>query len=461
MRLLFLSIFLIVNLLGAKKCSSQGVGTFIWTTGAPTTNPGVSGAKFAVDQNSYIWYEHISGTTWAKSGDRIQQITGCSAPNYTPAKHNSLIVINSCTPNPEIYAWNGVAWVKPKTEAYQTISYSAPTVTLSNGGGSFNIPQGTVTGTGTANYVTKFSGLSAIANSQIQDNGTSVGVGASPIASAKMYVNGQIVAGTGAATDGSVLLRANYDGNNAQNVITEFGSGGIGLGNYMYQDGGTLWRSGFNYGAIGKSAIIATATGFKVLTAPYESVAAGSVLPTQPIESFSVSSGIVTIPSSGSTAATITGRDASNRITDAAIGTGLSFAGGTLSAATKVWTTATRPTPASGEYPYGFNTDLGKLENYDGTSWHTIPAIIKASATLNFPSTGAHSGSDLTVTVTGAAVGDAVTVAPGVEAIVANSCYTAWVSAANTVTVRYNRYGSGGSSDPASAVFNIIVTKFY
>jgi hypothetical protein len=44
------------------------------------------------------------------------------------------------------------------------------------------------------------------------------------------------------------------------------------------------------------------------LTAPYESVAAGSVLPTQPIESFSVSSGIVTIPSSGSTAATITGR---------------------------------------------------------------------------------------------------------------------------------------------------------
>jgi hypothetical protein len=123
------------------------------------------------------------------------------------------------------------------------------------------------------------------------------------------------------------------------------------------------------------------------------------------------------------------------------------------------WTTAARPTPAANTNPIGFNTDLGSLENYDGITWHEIPKIIKASATLNFPSTGAHSSSDLTITATGAAVGDAVTVAPGVATIAANSCYTAWVSAANTVTVRYNHYGSG-SSDPASATFNVIVTKY-
>jgi hypothetical protein len=106
-----------------------------------------------------------------------------------------------------------------------------------------------------------------------------------------------------------------------------------------------------------------------------------------------------------------------------------------------------------------WNTTTKSFNSYDGTSWHEIPKIIKESATLNFPSTGAHSSSDLTITATGAAVGDAVTVAPGVAAIVANSCYTAWVSAANTVTVRYSHYGSG-SSDPASAVFNVIVTKY-
>jgi hypothetical protein len=103
-------------------------------------------------------------------------------------------------------------------------------------------------------------------------------------------------------------------------------------------------------------------------------------------------------------------------------------------------------------------TSDGKLTR-SNISVSSVALIIKASATLNFPSTGAHSSSDLTITATGAAVGDAVTVAPGVAAIVANSCYTAWVSAANTVTVRYNHYGSG-SSDPASAVFNVIVTKY-
>jgi hypothetical protein len=122
------------------------------------------------------------------------------------------------------------------------------------------------------------------------------------------------------------------------------------------------------------------------------------------------------------------------------------------------WTTATRPTPTVNTNPIGFNTDLGSLENYDGTAWYAIPKIIKASATLNFPSTGAHSSSDLTVTVAGAAIRDGVVIHPDPAAIVANSCYTAWVSATNTVTVRYNHYGSG-SSDPASNVFDLTIIK--
>lgn len=37
------------------------------------------------------------------------------------------------------------------------------------------------------------------------------------------------------------------------------------------------------------------------------------------------------------------------------------------------WTTATRPSPAAGEYPYGFNTDLNAYEYWDGTSWRFMP----------------------------------------------------------------------------------------
>ena len=109
MRLLILSLFLIVQILGSKTCNAQGVGTFQWTNGAPNNNPGLSGAKFAVDKNTYRWYEWVSGTSWVESGDRIQRISGCSAPAYTPTIHNAYFVVNGCT-SPEFYFWNGTAW---------------------------------------------------------------------------------------------------------------------------------------------------------------------------------------------------------------------------------------------------------------------------------------------------------------------------------------------------------------
>jgi hypothetical protein len=110
MRLILFTVFLIVSLIGSKKCNAQ-TGTFIWTNGAPTTNPGASGARFAVDRATFRWYEWVSGTTWIGSGDRIQQISGCSAPNYTPGIHNSRIVINSCDTLPGLYAWDGTTWM--------------------------------------------------------------------------------------------------------------------------------------------------------------------------------------------------------------------------------------------------------------------------------------------------------------------------------------------------------------
>jgi hypothetical protein len=75
---------------------------------------------------------------------------------------------------------------------------------------------------------------------------------------------------------------------------------------------------------------------------------------------------------------------------------------------------------------------------------------------LDFPSTGAHSSSDLTITVTGAAVGDIVMLGTPVQDI--DATFTAFVSAANTVTVRFNHYGSG-TSNPASGTFKVYVIK--
>jgi hypothetical protein len=92
------------------------------------------------------------------------------------------------------------------------------------------------------------------------------------------------------------------------------------------------------------------------------------------------------------------------------------------------------------------------------TTRHTVNHGLTGSATLNFPSTTTLLSADLTITVTGAADGDVVSLGVPNAAVNANTCYTAWVSAANTVTVRFNNYSSG-TVDPASGLFKVFVTK--
>ena len=75
--------------------------------------------------------------------------------------------------------------------------------------------------------------------------------------------------------------------------------------------------------------------------------------------------------------------------------------------------------------------------------------ILTATATLDF---AAADPSDLTVTVTGAEIGDAVVVTP--PAFTAAADYSALVSAANTVTIRKT-----GAGNPASSVFIVAVIK--
>lgn len=104
--------------------------------------------------------------------------------------------------------------------------------------------------------------------------------------------------------------------------------------------------------------------------------------------------------------------------------------------------------------------------NYDGsnlklsasTTWYTIMKSLPGSATLDFPSTLAGQSADLTITVTGAADGDVVDLGVPNGSSVTNSVFTCWVSAANTVTVRFQN-GGAIAQDPASGTFKVRVIK--
>jgi hypothetical protein len=87
-----------------------------------------------------------------------------------------------------------------------------------------------------------------------------------------------------------------------------------------------------------------------------------------------------------------------------------------------------------------------------------IKGNLSAAATLDFPSTSASACSDLTLAVTGATAGDPVFLgAPNVSIPIGGSFF-AWVSATNTVTVRF--CADGTARDPASGSFRVTIVKF-
>jgi len=88
----------------------------------------------------------------------------------------------------------------------------------------------------------------------------------------------------------------------------------------------------------------------------------------------------------------------------------------------------------------------------------TINHGIRQDATINFPSTSASSSSDQNITVTNAVIGDVVSLGIPNSTVLSNVFYMAWVSAANTVTVRLINF-SNVSVNPDPATFKVFVTK--
>lgn len=81
---------------------------------------------------------------------------------------------------------------------------------------------------------------------------------------------------------------------------------------------------------------------------------------------------------------------------------------------------------------------------------------LEGQGTLDFPSVTGVGHEDLTITVTGAAVGDPVSLGSPIPPN--DSVYTAFVSDVNTVTVRMLHSGVG-TINPASAIFKVKVFK--
>lgn len=89
-----------------------------------------------------------------------------------------------------------------------------------------------------------------------------------------------------------------------------------------------------------------------------------------------------------------------------------------------------------------------------------ILKVLSATATLDFGSIAANAFADLTITVTGSAVGDTVALGVPNGSLGSDLVFFGWVSATNTVTVRCANNSSTTARDPASGTFRATVTQF-
>lgn len=111
--------------------------------------------------------------------------------------------------------------------------------------------------------------------------------------------------------------------------------------------------------------------------------------------------------------------------------------------------------------------ESGAIE-YDGTNYfatnsstrYILAKTLTTTAVLDFPNTTASSNSDLTITLTGAVVGDVVLLGVDNASVMTNSCYTTWVSASNTITVRFNNYDGTNAKNPTSGTFRVSIVKY-
>ncbi len=145
--------------------------------------------------------------------------------------------------------------------------------------------------------------------------------------------------------------------------------------------------------------------------------------------------------------------------------------GGNTAPEAKLHPAAGTATANTAPLKFTAGTNLSSPENgaveYDANNYfvtandtrYILAKTLTATATLDFASTAAQVSTDLTITVTGASTGDAVSLGVPNAAILTNSSFSAWVSASNTVTVRFNNHSSS-AKNPASGTFRATIIKY-
>lgn len=95
-----------------------------------------------------------------------------------------------------------------------------------------------------------------------------------------------------------------------------------------------------------------------------------------------------------------------------------------------------------------------------GTGGSSVSKVLSATATLDFADTAPQATTDLTITVTGAVDGNIVVMGIVNASQPAGACdFRAWVSAADTVTVRFTNNNLVGNINPASGTFRATVIQ--
>lgn len=130
----------------------------------------------------------------------------------------------------------------------------------------------------------------------------------------------------------------------------------------------------------------------------------------------------------------------------------------TTSAASLRIPSGTAPTsPNEGDL---WNPSAATLVYATNSTTYKVDLAITISQTLDFGSTAAGAATDLTVTATGASVGDAVFLGVPNGSVPNNGTFFAWVSASNVVTVRFANNDATNAKDPASGSYIVKVIKF-
>jgi len=122
-----------------------------------------------------------------------------------------------------------------------TVKYRTGAEVLSDIGGQAALTN-PITGTGTLNYVSKFTSATTLGNSQIFDNGTNVGIGTTSPGS-RLDVNGNLSIGDGANGDQNILIR--YGSSSGAYGAVRFSQSGTN--NSTIHAFSTAWQGGTIY----------------------------------------------------------------------------------------------------------------------------------------------------------------------------------------------------------------------